>query len=183
MGRQWATKADDWMVKSTSFSAKGGRAGFDGKFLMSIYSPKTGFLGDFSMNGSATGLGANISLDVWGWIELDLSQSFSPADLHGAPGSLKFGAFGAGLGVTAILGTAGTPGTKGYLFENADLGEIGVDLGIGAGYVRGLWKIDQVWSNGGGPGPDGQAVTGQTATESVGDGNARPGSSGMSETG
>jgi hypothetical protein len=166
MGLLWTTKADDWMVKPASFSAVAGKTGFHGRFRMGIYSPRTGFLGDVGLNGSAAGLGANISFDTSdSWLDLDLSTSFSPEDLHGAPGSLKFGGWGAIIGGTAIFGSARLKGSKNYLFEDAQLHESGVNFGMGAGYIRGQWKLDNVWSQAGNPGSS-QAK----ATESVGSG-------------
>jgi len=177
MSSQWSTKTDDWGVKPAIFTAQPGRRGFQGSFRMSIYSSTTGFLGEVSMTGSIAGFGNDVTLSFpLPWQALDTSRSFSPDELNGASGSLKFATFGFGLGANALLGSARLKGTKTFLFENAPLLQGGVGLGISAGWVVGQWKIDQVWSDAGLPGS-------QAAAESVGGGDARPASSGMSETG
>src|SRR5262249_25654843 len=107
----------------------------------------------------------NLALDVFNdWTELDTSRGFSPDDLHGAPGSLKFGSFGVIIGGTIIRGSARLKGTRDYLFEDAELNESGLDIGVSLGYVRGQWMFDNVWSKSETPAYQGQV------TESVGAG-------------
>jgi hypothetical protein len=126
-------------------------AGF-GKLILAVYSQSTGFFGEVSLFGGLLGTGGQLELNLYDdWYGLEVSHGFSPSDLHGAPGSLKFAVGSLGGGGAVIWGSARMKGTKDYLFEDCYFGDGVVGLGAGGGYLRGQWKFEQVWSEDGIP--------------------------------
>src|SRR5262245_23806204 len=112
---------------------------------MALYSPTTGFFGEVAVFGGLFGAGGQVQFDVTDWYGLEVSHGFSPSDLHGAPGSLKFGSLSIAAGVAEIWGSARMKGTKDWLFEDEFIGQVGAGLGVGGGYLRGQWNFEQVW--------------------------------------
>jgi hypothetical protein len=145
MASQYETATDSWTYRTTGiisagYSGGGSCVGLD------LYSPETKFLGHTRFWGAGIDMGAIGSVDLRSWSDLDVSHAFSPADLHGARGSIKLFGGGILLGSTSIYGIAHKKKSSDYLFDEAQVGTLGAGLGIVVGYCWGQWFITSVSS-------------------------------------
>jgi hypothetical protein len=142
-------RSNDWLFKPLRLRVAAGGFGY-GDLLGTFYAEGSGFFASYILSGAIGGLALGVNGTFSDeWYRVRAEQLFSPWDLHGANGTMKFLTAEIGSGAWEGWIYARRPGSQSYLFSDQGVGEIGgIGLSIGAGYLRGIWRSNSTFAEG-----------------------------------